>query len=309
MTILTPPTWLENSAAHNAQDYRTMLASIIAGRSGSTDVDAFEVTERAGTPNMSVDVAAGGIFVASTRSSSAGAYHVYNDGVVNVPLSAADATNPRIDRVLVQVRDEEQDAALTQNDARILVVEGTPAGSPSLPAITVEDYVELAQVTVPASASSITDANIDDVREFIELDNAKVGRRLVYLETELNTGFTSSEVTANGLTTSPVVLDESRNVTVDCEVSVECSAAPQVIYLKLQERVNGGSWTTLIQRELTVVSPSVEIPGRLGRSGVKAAGSYEWRLRVWRGGASGSGLLDHDSSTPGWIKAIDEGAA
>jgi len=162
MAFLAPPAWLENSAAHNAQDYRVVLSSL--ARSGVATAGALAVSQKSGTPNMSVDVAAGGVFVKSTRSAAQGTYHAYSDAVINATLSASDATNPRIDRILVQIRDEAQDAALTQNDARILVVEGTPAASPSAPSITVDDYLELAQVTVPASATSIVDANISDVR-------------------------------------------------------------------------------------------------------------------------------------------------
>lgn len=163
MTFLTPPTWLENSEDHNAVDYRTMLGALVP-TSMVADTAALAVTERSGTANMSIDVAAGSVFVASTRSVDEGVYHAYNDATINVPLSSADATNARIDRVLVQIRDQAQDAGLTQNDARILVVEGTPAASPTAPAISVADYVELAQVTVPASATSITDSDITDLR-------------------------------------------------------------------------------------------------------------------------------------------------
>ncbi len=167
MAFLTPPTWLENSSLHNAQDYRTMLASLLGGASGVASATALAVTEKSGTANMSVDVAAGGAFVAGTRADDQGAYHAYNDDTVNVSISAADATNPRIDRVLVQIRDGAQDVGLTQNDARIFVEEGTPAASPTAPTISVADYIELAQVTVPASATSITDSDITDVRTVV----------------------------------------------------------------------------------------------------------------------------------------------
>ncbi len=165
MALLTPPTWLENSTAHNAQDYRAVLGSLISPLgSGVAASGHLAVSEKSGTPNMSVDVAAGGVFVASTRSAAQGVYHAYNDAVENVAIAAADPTNPRIDRILVQIRDEAQDAALTQNDARFLVVQGTPAAVPVAPSITVDDYYELAQVEVAALATSITDADITDQR-------------------------------------------------------------------------------------------------------------------------------------------------
>lgn len=163
MAWLSPPVWLENADNHNAVDYRTMLASLVGGSSGVAAGGHLQVSPRP-TPNMSVDVAPGGVFVASTRSAAQGVYHAYNDGTINVPIAAADPTNPRIDRIVVQVRDEAQDPALTQNDVRVTVVQGTPAASPSAPAVPFADYVILAEVRVNAAATSITLANITDRR-------------------------------------------------------------------------------------------------------------------------------------------------
>lgn len=165
MAFLAPPTWLENATNHSAVDYRVALASSIGpGLSGVAASADLKVTEKSGTANMSVDVAGGGVFVASTRSAAQGTYHAYSTATINVAIAASDPTNPRIDRILVQIRDQAQDAALTQNDARILVVQGTPAATPAAPTITVQDYTELARVTVPAAATAISNANISDQR-------------------------------------------------------------------------------------------------------------------------------------------------
>ena len=188
MAFLAPPAWLENSTDHNAQDYRTILSSLLcAGVAGPA---ALAVSERAGTPNMSVDVAAGGAFIASTRSAAQGTYHAYNDAVINTAIAAADATNPRIDRILLQVRDEAQDGALTQNDARIFVEQGTPAAVPVAPTVTIDDYIELAQVTVPASASSITNSNISDTRPLAASTLASIRR--------YTTAIATAQVTSGG---------------------------------------------------------------------------------------------------------------
>lgn len=303
MTILTPPTWLENSAVHNAQDYRTMLASLVAGEAGVVDPAAFKVTERAGTPNMSVDVAAGGLFVASTRSSSAGVYHVYNDGTVNVPLSAADATNPRIDRVLVQVRDEEQDAALTQNDARVLVVEGTPAASPSAPTITVEDYVELAQITVPASASSITDSDVDDVRTAAPTWSRSRGA-VAYAEVTSNqSGFGAGPTDITGL---------SVTFTAKAGRRYKVTGAADFGSIAELDQFNGlirtGGGTTLGRfgrirggntSDATRMYGSVRVaPG---------AGSVTYKLSFERSSGSGTGSMSAAADNPAFIHVEDVG--
>lgn len=205
MAFLSPPTWLENATDHSAQDYRTMLASLVR-TGGVASSTALAVSEKSGTANMSVDVAAGGVFVASTRSTAQGTYHAYNDATVNVTIDAADATNPRIDRVIVQIRDEAQDAALTQNDARLLVVKGTAAASPTAPTISVADYVELAQVTVGAGVTSITNANITDQRTV-----AKGGLRPTLLRARLSRSATQSIPTATSTAITWTVEDSDPN--------------------------------------------------------------------------------------------------
>lgn len=164
MTLLQPPTWLENSALHNAQDYRTMLGTLTARTSvvgGSGDL----AVTQSGTPGMSVQVAAGAAVIASTRSQAQGSYHAYNDAAATVTVPASHPTLPRIDRLIVQVRDTAQDGALGADDVRFLLVEGTPAASPVAPTITVQDYVELAQIAVGAGVTSIVNADITDRRQ------------------------------------------------------------------------------------------------------------------------------------------------
>lgn len=181
MTLLTP-LWLENAGAvYNAGDYRRLLAMLTNGATGVPGADDFAVSEKAGTADMSVSVAAGHVVVQSTRNVDQGAYHAYNDDTVNVAISAADATNGRIDRVCVRFRDVEQGEAA--DDVAIVVVEGTPTSSPAAPSIPFADYLELAQVTVPASATSVTDADIDDVRLLLP--------RPVRLQAEVSGGSTS----------------------------------------------------------------------------------------------------------------------
>lgn len=168
MAFQTAPAWMENSDQHHAVIYRQLVRGLTNSASGVVGSSALAVTEKSGTADMSVDVAAGGALIPSTRSAHQGSYYAYNDGVLNVPITASHPTNDRIDRILIQVRDSAQDVALTQDDMTILVVEGTPASVPVLPSITVDDWIELARVLVPAAATSITNAEITDVRQVME---------------------------------------------------------------------------------------------------------------------------------------------
>ncbi|MGE0138664.1 MAG: hypothetical protein AB7R77_12655 [Ilumatobacteraceae bacterium] len=175
MTITTPPAYIQ-AGSHPASTLRKMTQGLLqtpfgsfSGGAGSTagwgghgivGPSDFAVTQN-GTPNMSVNVLAGACFVRGTQSNHQGVYHGYNDASVNVTISPADGTNPRRDLIVVQIRDAEYSGA--SNDARIVAVTGTPAASPADPTIPANSLV-LARVAVAAEATSITNANITDLR-------------------------------------------------------------------------------------------------------------------------------------------------
>ncbi len=71
-----------------------------------------------------------------------GVYRGSLSGVTSaVALSARNATNPRIDLIVVQV---------TGTNATVKTIDGTPGSSPSAPALPAQ-HIELARVTVPAT--------------------------------------------------------------------------------------------------------------------------------------------------------------
>lgn len=79
-----------------------------------------------------------------------------------LPISPADATNPRIDRVAIQVD-------WTNNNISLIVLQGTPATSPVPPVLTQSSAIyqmSLAQVAVGANVSTIASGNITDERLF-----------------------------------------------------------------------------------------------------------------------------------------------
>jgi len=159
MTERTPPLHQQNATTHTAAGDRSLIQSLYGGREGVTD-GGLTVAQN-GTPNMSVNVAAGRAVVLGDDSGEQQLYHIWNDGTVNKMISAADPTNPRRDLVIAEVRDTLYGGAA--NDWRIRVVTGTPAGSPADPA-TPNNAIVLARVAVAAAATSITNANITDLR-------------------------------------------------------------------------------------------------------------------------------------------------
>ena len=179
MTVQTTP-WNIQGATHSSEVARNAVAAMfgvpvaahtaaasvttVGGGHGVIGNGDLAVTQN-GTPNMSVNVAAGRAIVRSGGSSSllAGSYATMNDATLNLAIAAADATNPRRDLVVMQVRDLNYGEAAS--DARLTVVTGTPAASPADPALTsYPNCVVLARVAVAAAATTITNANITDLR-------------------------------------------------------------------------------------------------------------------------------------------------
>lgn len=175
MTVRSTPIFIQGNS-HPAEETRLMLGGMLRASTGSfaggvassdpahgvVRSSDLAVTQN-GTPNMSVNVAVGGCFIRGTQNANQGAYHLWNDGTVNLAISAADATNPRRDLIIAQVRDLNYSGS--DKDARILVVTGTAAASPSDPSLTsFPNALVLARVAVAAGASSIVTANITDLR-------------------------------------------------------------------------------------------------------------------------------------------------
>ena len=211
MTVRTPPTFLQ-AGAHTAENTRLAqmgqwgsepasfaggISAVDAGhgvvRIGSTQL---AVTEN-GTPNMSVNVAAGACFIRGTQAASQGVYHFFNDATVNLSIDASDPTNGRKDLIVAQVRDSGYSGS--DDDARLFVVKGTAAGSPADPTVPANCLV-LARVTVDAAATSITTAKITDLRTYTRPWNTAWGHIASATKTANQTFATTSYADASSLT-------------------------------------------------------------------------------------------------------------
>lgn len=181
MTLQVDP-WAIQGESHSAEIARSAISGLLGvpvaaytpavsattagGGHGVVGSGDLAVTQN-GTPNMSVNVAAGRAFIRGGVSSGAatvGTYAVMNDATTNVSIAAADATNPRIDLVCVQVRDTNYGEAASE--ARFFVVQGTPAAVPAVPSISGLNVLVLAQVAVGAAVTTIVTGNITDKRTF-----------------------------------------------------------------------------------------------------------------------------------------------
>lgn len=153
----------QHQVAMPAVDLRRFVGTVISSE-GVQSADDLKVSQRAAGANMSVDVAAGEAYIKDDHAGGGGFYHAVWTAVENVPIAAAHATLPRIDRVVVRIRD----AFLGDpaNDITLFVVQGNPTAGANLQNLNGANAVPgssllLANVLVPAADTSINDSEID----------------------------------------------------------------------------------------------------------------------------------------------------
>jgi hypothetical protein len=150
---------------------------------GVCDLDSFRVRQRVAGATQTVDVTAASILNRAwvrhgsnindgvSASTDAGLYYVdYNSAsILNLDISAADPTNPRIDQIYLSIEDAQ--AAGANNQATVRVVTGTATGGATLDnrtgvgaAPAGMGNILLADILVPALSTSVVTANIRDRR-------------------------------------------------------------------------------------------------------------------------------------------------
>ncbi len=110
--------------------------------------------------NLQVSPSIGLAVIVAAGSAWINGYRYENTDVLNLPLTTANGSNPRIDRIVVRL-------SQISRSVQIAIVDGTPAASPLAPALTrTSDVYELclADVLVPTAATSIVTNNILDTR-------------------------------------------------------------------------------------------------------------------------------------------------
>ncbi len=290
MAEVTPPLFQtidgEYTGAHLGLPYRNLTTEGIA------DAGSLAVSQRAAGANMSVDVAAGAAWVlGDDLAASQPCYRVYNNATVNLAIAAADGTNPRIDRVVAEVRDAAFSGVST--DWRLRVITGTPAGSPSAPAEP-NNCLTLATVSVPAGDTTISTAQITDAR-VRAMPAHGAGGRLGYATATADEAITGEE-SLPGLTAT-VRVPAGRLIKVSASVNIQHApniGTPQVgrAFLALKEgstylggsdwsaQPDGGNSTQINHSPFVLLTPS--------------AGTHTYFASIWH--ISGNGLFTMKAS-------------
>jgi hypothetical protein len=258
---------------------------------------SLQVSERGAGANMSVDIAAGDIYIDYLNYS----FHGWSTATVNKTISGNTSGQTRIDAVVAYVDLAEKDAsdaiasanpttyqdystavgAVTANETDGLVlqiVEGTPAASPVAPdsaaiqsAVGASNpYKVLAHVEVADSASSITDSEITDKREYVQFKDAVTGLDWSYLPTAEQPTYASSSTMTN-----PTGVDWTDYIEVGDSVSWNDGSD------KLGYITNVSSTTITITGD-SVANATItnfkysKIPGKAGEAGVGSANHAEY---------------------------------
>lgn len=237
MTEQNPPTWMDGTTVPG--DVLRRMTQAIMGP-GIARLGDLAVTEHAGTPNMSVDVAAGGAFVAGTSGTYQGTYFVENRGIVVKTIATAHPTNPRIDLVCARVRENAIDSSgVSAWD--IHVVTGTPGAVPVAPTVPANSMA-LATINIPATDTAITNSQITSLRSLARPWNSAWGELAIATKTSATAGITGI-FTVPGLSVTASVAAGRR-----IRTTVEIGEAYQSVatgYVDLS--IRDGSFTGLRQ--------------------------------------------------------------
>lgn len=154
----------------NEEGHLRLLSNILDGQTlGATGL---KVTQHS-TPAMSVDVQVGDYRLETAPGEYA--YMGWLNAISTVTITTADGSNPRITVIAIYVDKGATTSASPPNNpgiAKLIAVNGTASSSPVAPSSAAiqtavgagNPFMVLANVTVPASASVITNSNISDQR-------------------------------------------------------------------------------------------------------------------------------------------------
>jgi hypothetical protein len=157
-TLPQPPLFLQEG------EYSARLArnlSSFVGTEGVLGVTDLFVRQRLAGPAMLVEVLPGRAIVDGDDIPFQGPYLIVLEQVLELTVPAADTALPRVDLVVLRVLDS--DAGVAGDEARVELLEGTPAAEPVPPAVP-DTAIPLALITVAPNVTFILQSSITEAR-------------------------------------------------------------------------------------------------------------------------------------------------
>lgn len=233
---------------YSAIDLRRMVTTMLG--EGIVASGDFAVTQRAAGANMSVDVAAGQAYVKGDTATDQGHYFVRSSAVVNVPITAADASNPRIDRVVLEIKDDAHDLS-GLNVARIRTIDGTPTSGATLTnlngaAAVPGNCMLLQNRLVPAGSTTATTANGQDRRTGVPIPGKELFGGVATL-TANSSGPDAMSVSVIGDGVTPV------RVELDAQYLQTAAVAGTGVFARIRD---GAAGTGTVHAEALTTSPA-----------------------------------------------------
>lgn len=223
-----------SSPGYDAIDRRRSVGAGL--QEGVLGVTSFEVTQRAAGANLSVDIAAnvadalGSGVAALVQGDAVTAQGLYpvppHSAVINEAITAAHASLPRVDAVILEIQDTTHDAS-GANLARVRVVAGTATSGATLNnardgshggAAIPSSALHLADVLVAGGATTIANSAIRDRRKWARGAYCRLART------------TDVEITSTSFA----------DIASELSARVECSGAPVCITLSAAVNCSGG---------------------------------------------------------------------
>jgi hypothetical protein len=253
MTLVTPPSWLQ-AGSYPAESDRLTTQALYA-TTGIIGSSSLAVTQNS-PAGMSVRVAAGWAAIIGTTQANMGAYVAYNDAQATLTVTTADPTNPRIDRVVVTVRDAYYTGAF--NDVIFQVLAGTPAGSPTAPAVP-DNSISLATIAVGAAVTSITSANITDTRADV---TTNLPAPQLNFSVNPQTGTTYTTVASDNGKLVTQANGSAITTTIPPNSSVDYPVGAQITFAQYgagQVTIQGGAGVTVVSTGATAATPKLRV--------------------------------------------------
>ncbi len=197
--------WIIDGTTIDAETIRRALGTLIGPAGGIVTPGDLAVTAQA-TPNMSVAIGPGQIWVPGSSTPTQGPYYGHNGAAVTQPITASNPSLPRVDTITVQVQDQVYAGSLKQLAPGYVL--GTPTSGANIStqaaaasyagALPASSYV-LAYVLVPAAATSITTGDILNVAATSSLKSAGL--------TVTGNAAVGGTLTVGGVSVTPTILN------------------------------------------------------------------------------------------------------